>query len=39
MADAEDTVVAPEVEAQARDMGWRPKEEFKGDEAKVCRTW
>ena len=35
MAGEEDTtVVAPEIETQAREMGWRPKEEFKGAEDK-----
>ena len=34
MADETDTVAAPEVDAQAREMGWRPKEEFKGEEGK-----
>lgn len=37
MADAEDTTTVepnPEVETQARGMGWRPKDEFKGEEGK-----
>jgi len=34
MADEDTTVAAPEVEQQAREMGWRPKEEFKGAEDK-----
>src|SRR3990167_3752736 len=38
MPDDQDTTqqeqISPEVETQARDMGWRPKEEFKGSEDK-----
>ncbi len=34
MSDEQETGAAPEIETQAREMGWRPKEEFKGDEAK-----
>ena len=35
MADEQDIVeTPPELEAQAREMGWRPKEEFKGDESR-----
>jgi hypothetical protein len=29
-----DAPAEPSIEERARDMGWRPKEEFKGDEAK-----
>lgn len=37
MAEAEEVIqdtAAPEVETQAREMGWRPKDEYKGDEEK-----
>lgn len=32
--EQEQEQLAPELETQARDMGWRPKEEFKGAEGK-----
>lgn len=34
MSDEQVIDTPPEVETQAREMGWRPKEEFRGDESK-----
>jgi hypothetical protein len=34
VADQEQEQLSPELDAQAREMGWRPKEEFKGSEDK-----
>lgn len=34
VVDQEQQQVSPEVDAQAREMGWRPKEEFKGADDK-----